>query len=839
MSPRSSAPANADASHERQSHTDDLVYEELEGPYYPLAEDDGPEYANKNPSQTSAELEAIELSDFFGAGGPLAQKLEGYESRPSQLAMAEAVKRAVLAGKHALIEAPTGTGKSIAYLIPAILSGKTIVVATANKSLQSQLFMQDIPFLRTVLNKPIDAVVVKGRSNFVCTYKWEKEEPIQNRLAFYDRENDQVAYLKRWLKRTETGDVDDLPFMLASDLRPKVVSYTDDCLQRDCPYFHDNCWVNHMRDQAAQAQVIVTNHHLLLNALELGMAGQRILPPADIYIVDEAHQLEDTATAIFETTVSDFTVEQALRRGQVSEFVAEDELDEIRFQNTLAFQSVANQERGNSFRLHNDLEEIGKLGRRMEQLGKQLRDKNPYHQIDEDDDELTAKRRSYELTMEMVNSAANKLNVVAASHHDDEVVRYAVRIFDRRHVSLEIHAAPITPGALIARYLFHPVDEFDAEIPRTVICTSATLAADGRFDHFKQRCGIEQTGEEHILPAVFDYPSQALLYQPALPAFNFKHVEPYYDAIAQEVERLIEVSRGRALCLFTSWSGLQQVDHRLRQGDRPVIWPVRAQGDAPRDALLEWFKSTPHSVLLATRSFWEGVDIPGDDLSLVVMDKLPFPTPSDPLHAARMEQIDAMGEQSFGRYMLPLMTLALKQGFGRLIRRASDRGVVAILDARLSDKAYGRRARQDLPPARFSRTFGEVHRFFRQAGENEVDFALNVWGETDGEPGVAWRWQLLRLQDGKSDDDAGRLTGSDDPVAGELHAARVGLDNLAARVRKAGRTPDEFGIEVRCGTEWTPTGSSKAGAPENHAGAQWTDMAAAWRTAHLLVVKQE
>ncbi|MEZ4659275.1 MAG: hypothetical protein R2911_17060 [Caldilineaceae bacterium] len=224
------------------------------------------------------ELEQTDLAALFGPNGPLAQALEGYEMRPSQLEMAQAIKRTLQAERHALIEAPTGTGKSIAYLIPAILSGKTVVVATANKSLQSQLFQKDIPFLRKVLNKPIPAVVVKGRSNYICTYKWEQEDFEQQRFAFMDRENAQATFVRDWLETTETGDVDDLPFVLDSDLRPRLVSYPDDCLHSDCRYFHDNCWINKMRDKAAEAQVLVTNHHLMLNALELGWAGSAFCP---------------------------------------------------------------------------------------------------------------------------------------------------------------------------------------------------------------------------------------------------------------------------------------------------------------------------------------------------------------------------------------------------------------------------------------------------------------------------------------------------------------------------------------------------------------------------------
>lgn len=785
----------------------------------------------------SRELDEADLAQVFGPDGPLAQALEGYELRPSQLEMAQAVKRALADPAIALIEAPTGTGKSIAYLLPAILSGKTVVVATANKSLQHQLFAKDIPFLRQVLKRNISAVIVKGRSNFVCTHKWEKELQEQRYISMYDREDNQVAQLRSWLEETDTGDIDDLPFVLNPDLRPRIVSYPDDCLHSACRHFEDGCWVNWMRDRAAQAQILITNHHLLLNALELGFAGERILPPAAVYVIDEAHQLEQTATAVYETSVTDYTVEQLLARTVFREHVDNDELDALRMQNTLAFQEASNLSRDNGYRIEVELEQMRKLANLLRDLAQKMKKRSPYGNGDGDLDfyevetppagkrkaekkgkksaidlategDENEARRTYELAIEALNSVSAKLLTISTSKRDEDFVRFAARIFDRRHVSLELHAAPINPAGLLTKHLFHPLNEEGKPVPRTVICTSATLATHGAFAHFKARCGIEQTGEELVLSTVFDYPRQALLYQPPLPAFNFKNADIYYDAVAQEIERLIEVSRGRTLCLFTSWSGLQQVADRLQQPGQDVIWPLRAQGDAPRNALLAWFKDTPHSVLLATRSFWEGVDIPGDDLSLVVMDKLPFPTPNDPLHSARAKAIDDAGGSSFGEYSIPLMTLTLKQGFGRLIRRAADRGVVAILDERLSSKGYGQTARRDLPPARFSRDFKAVHRFFQAGLESQAEFALNVWAapvttsklvglDFGGPASIRWRWQLLRLQDGKADSAEGVLQGVE-PAAAELHAAVAGLMDLKRRVEQGKRAPGDFTVEVRC-----------------------------------------
>ncbi len=291
------------------------------------------------------------------------------------------------------------------------------------------------------------------------------------------------------------------------------------------------------------------------------------------------------------------------------------------------------------------------------------------------------------------------------------------------------------------------------------------------------------------------------------------------------------MSRGRALCLFTNWSGLQQVYQRLKDERTGTFWPLQAQGDAPRNALIDWFLATPHSVLLATRSFWEGVDLPGDDLSLVVLDKMPFPTPNDPLHSARMKRLDDLAaNSSFGDYMVPLMSLTLKQGFGRLIRRSSDRGVVAILDERLSSKGYGRRTREDLPPARFSRTFRDVHGFFRTALASEADFALNVGTQMEGST-TQWRWQLVRLQDGSADNGSGSSRG-DDITGAEVEAAIAGLSDLKGRIDRAGRKPNGFGVELRCSAA---TESALAdGSIPDPLRKKWVNQSSVWGAFHVV-----
>ncbi len=402
----------------------ELVYEPAEST--PPAADffDEPVSGQRQPSASESgggdamvELEQSDLAELLGPGGPLAALLDDYELRPSQLEMAQAVKRALVGHEHAVVEAPTGTGKSIAYLLPAILAGRTVVVSTANKSLQSQLFQKEIPFLRKLLGKPIPTVVVKGRSNYICNLKWEREVEEQRYISLYDREDEQVRHMRGWLGETVTGDVDELPFVLGADLRPRVVSFPDDCLHADCPHAEDNCWVNHMRDEASQAQILITNHHLLLNALELGWAGERILPPASIYVVDEAHHLEQIATSVYETVVTDYTVEQLLQRAAIKDNAEEEELDELRFLSARAFQETSNLSRENAYRLEGELESMKALGSRLARLAQRMKQANPYAAAVEQaaqtgqrpDGETAERNRHFELALEALSSAATKL----------------------------------------------------------------------------------------------------------------------------------------------------------------------------------------------------------------------------------------------------------------------------------------------------------------------------------------------------------------------------------------------------------------------------------------------
>jgi len=382
--------------------------------------------------------------------------------------------------------------------------------------------------------------------------------------------------------------------------------------------------------------------------------------------------------------------------------------------------------------------------------------------------------------VQSVRTAGDAIKAVSQSNKDGEVVRYAEQV-RQRHVGLVIHATPISAAEALNKYLFGE---------HTVICTSATLAAAGNFDLFRSRCGVPAQAIELIGDPVFDYGNQAVVYLPQLPAFDWQNRDRYFDAVADETTRLLHVSRGRAFCLFTSWSGMEYVSEKLRQ---TLPWPVFIQGELPRPELLRLFKSTPHSVLFGTKSFWEGVDVPGDALSLVMIDKLPFPSPHDPLHEARSEDVTRQGGDAFMEYTLPLMTLSLKQGFGRLIRTKTDRGVVAILDNRLSTKRYGSMVISSLPPARVSRHFADVYRFFAHE-PFDAEYALAVRVTPDEGAEVRYDWMLTRLTDGKSRTGSGRAA---HPLQARWDGALAAVKQLQSTIATGKRQVADFTLELR------------------------------------------
>jgi ATP-dependent DNA helicase DinG len=604
------------------------------------------------------------VEEFFGPSGRLAAALPGFEPRAEQAALAAAVAEALEAGEHLLAEAGTGTGKSLAYLLPALVSGKRVVVATATKALQEQLLTKDVPAAAAALGREVGVAVLKGRQNYLCR---KSLEGVDGLGGLFRTPEDGAAYerLREWIETTETGDRAELPFEPSATLWAELAVGADRCSGRRCPHV-GSCFAEAARERAAGAELVIANHALYFAdvAVRERTDGVGVLPDHDAVVFDEAHRLEDAAASWFGGRVSLARLRQLARdverhcreRETPSPARALAALDRAGAELIAAFDPGTGRRRLTEAE-REELEAAGvalgaALGRLADELGGG----------GEDADALA--RRAL--------AAAGDLEACLAVD-DPERVSWA------------------EPGALA----WAPVDvsgilrEALWEDGPTAILVSATLEV--RF--LRARLGLEDAAEL-VLPSPFDFREQALLYVPR--RFPEPRSPGYYARLADEVVALCNLSRGRALVLTSSYRALDELVARAA-GRLP--FPVLAQGDAPRERLLERFRADVDSVLFATATFWQGVDIPGESLSLLVVDKLPFAAPGDPLVEARCERLAREGGDWFAEYALPTAVLQLRQGFGRLIRGHGDEGVVAILDPRLRTRAYGRRFLDALPPA--------------------------------------------------------------------------------------------------------------------------------------------
>ena len=644
------------------------------------------------------------LNQFFGPGGVLSQTHPAYEFRRGQLQMAQAVEQALEERRHLIVEAGTGTGKTLAYLMPVIRSGKRVIISTGTKNLQEQLFHKDVPFLEQALfperNRKLSVCYMKGRNNYLCRKKLYDltGQPVLNGLD----EIEQYRAIAAWEENTASGDRSELASLPeASALWHKLDARADTCLGQKCSAW-EKCFITEMHRRAMESDIIIVNHHLFFADLAIkqqadGAPDAGILPEAGAVIFDEAHELEDVAGSYFGISVSAARLEElcrdveaSLQRNRMYTSGLSGAIKSLRDRSAFFFSLLPEGEGRFAFENRREfLEENGEeflgLQRSLTHIGSELEN------LPSKPEEVYAfSRRAQELQVQ--------LGFVMESEDRNTVFWIERRRTGREKLNVSLQATPIDVGPVLRECLWSKLD--------TVVLTSATLAVGGGFDYIRQRLGIEHA-RDLVLPSHFDYPNQAIVYVP--PDLPDPRTPQFQIKAAERIRKLLEITRGRAFVLFTSYAQMRDIYQRLL-GE--VEFPMLLQGDAPKSALLEEFRLTPNCVLFATSSFWQGVDVQGEQLSCVIIDRLPFAVPSDPVVAARVKAIDAEGGNAFFQYQVPAAVITLKQGFGRLIRSLHDRGLLALLDNRILKKQYGRVFVESLPNYRRTTDLEQVEKFF-------------------------------------------------------------------------------------------------------------------------------
>ncbi|MGA7558283.1 MAG: ATP-dependent DNA helicase [Terriglobales bacterium] len=661
------------------------------------------------------------LYQFFAPGGLLSKTHPAYEFRRGQLQMSQAVEEALEEKRHLIVEAGTGTGKTLAYLLPVIRSGKRVIISTGTKNLQEQLFFKDVPALERALfpegDRKLSVCYMKGRNNYLCRKKLIDltDQPVLSGLE----EIEHYRAIAAWEKTTHTGDRAELAELPeASVLWHKLDARADTCLGQKCKEY-DRCFITEMRRRAAESDIIIVNHHLFFADLSIkleaeGAPDAGVLPECGAVIFDEAHELEDIAGNYFGISVSNLRmdeltrdVEHLLQREKLYTPQMSGAIQSVRERSQLFFSLLpANEgrfafdsrrefleENGDEFLALN--QSLNRLGAELEQLPQKP------------EDVFTLVRRAQQLQVQ--------LQFVMENEDPNTVFWIERRGFrgapgSRRKSSPEtsaggrtnvfLQATPIEVGQILRECLWSKLE--------ATVLTSATLAVGGGFEYIRQRLGLDHA-RELIVASHFDYESQAILYVP--PNLPDPRTPQFAAEAAEVIRRLLEITRGRAFVLFTSYAQMNEIHERLLG---LLEYPMLKQGDAPKSALLEEFRLTPNAVLFGTSSFWQGVDVQGEQLSCVIIDRLPFAVPSDPVVAARVKAIDAGGGNAFFEYQVPSAVITLKQGFGRLIRSLHDRGLLALLDNRILKKQYGRVFVESLPSYNRTTDMRKVEEFFGQ-----------------------------------------------------------------------------------------------------------------------------
>jgi ATP-dependent DNA helicase DinG len=660
------------------------------------------------------------LYQFFAPGGVLSKTHPAYEFRRGQLQMAQDVEKALEEKRHLIVEAGTGTGKTLAYLMPVIRSGKRVIISTGTKNLQEQLFYKDVPFLEQALYgdaaSRLSVCYMKGRNNYLCRKKLYDltDQPVLSGLE----EIEQYQAISAWEKTTGTGDraeLADLPE--ASMLWHKLDARADACIGQKCSQF-ERCFITEMRRKAMESDIVIVNHHLFFADLAIklqadGAPDAGILPEAAAVIFDEAHELEDVAGNYFGISVSNLRmedlardVEGSMQRNRMLSASVSGALGSLRERSQFFFSLLPPGDGRFSFDTRREfLEENGDefvaLNQALTRLSGEL------EALPQKPEEIFQfVRRAQEIQAQLAYAMeAEDPNTVfwierrgGRGRPDGSQNRKSSGPEFRGRQNVFLQATPIDVAPILRECLWSKLE--------CAVLTSATLAVGGGFEYIRQRLGMEHA-RESVLPSHFDYESQALFYVPPdLPDPR----TPQFTAIAAErIRKLLEITRGRAFVLFTSYAQMNQIYQQLLG---ILDYPMLKQGDAPKSALLEEFRLTPNAVLFATSSFWQGVDVQGEQLSCVIIDRLPFAVPSDPVVAARVKAIDAGGGNAFFDYQVPAAVITLKQGFGRLIRSLHDRGLLVLLDNRILKKQYGRVFVESLPKYKRTTDMKVVQEFF-------------------------------------------------------------------------------------------------------------------------------
>jgi ATP-dependent DNA helicase DinG len=658
------------------------------------------------------------LYTFFAPGGLLARTHPAYEFRRGQLQMAQAVEQAIGEKRHLIVEAGTGTGKTLAYLLPAIRSGKRFVISTATKALQEQLFSKDIPFLSQHVGE-LRVCYMKGRSNYLCRQKLYDltHQPVLNGLE----EIEHYRAIAEWEQTTTTGDRAELAGIPeSSPLWPKLDARADHCIGQKCQQY-DRCFITEMRRKAMESDIIVVNHHLFFADLSIKLAAEEapdvgVLPECAAVIFDEAHELEDVAGSYFGVGVSNLKMEElardterALQSNNLKSATLTTALALLRERSQFFFSLLpggsgrfAFESRGEFLEEHGDA--FVELNRSLDRVRSELQ------QIDNKPDALHGMiRRAEELKAQLhvVMESQNRNTVFwierrgggGDSASSGRGRAGSSKLGGRQNVFLQ--ATPIDVSQILRQFLFERLD--------CTVLTSATLAVGGGFDYVRGRLGLEHP-RELVVASHFDYQKQALLYVP--PDLPEPREPQFVSSATARIRQILEITQGRAFVLFTSYRQMHEVhDSLLSELDYPML----IQGSAPKNVLLEEFRTTPNAVLFATASFWQGVDVQGEQLSCVIIDRLPFAVPNDPVVAARISAINGDGGNAFYEYQVPAAVITLKQGFGRLIRSLHDRGLLVLLDNRILNKAYGKVFLNSLPNYQKTKDLTRVKQFFESA----------------------------------------------------------------------------------------------------------------------------